>query len=91
MSSKEVNEKKAQETQEKTTKKEHEHEHVVRVKNVSKWTYERCLKYAKRYQSEEEWSKGAPSSYKAAKSHGWVEKCCTHFEKNYSTGYNKVA
>lgn len=39
------------------------------------WTIERCLKFARRYPNEEAWKQGAPSSYKAASSHGWLKEC----------------
>lgn len=39
-----------------------------------KWDLARCRKIANRFKSELEWSVGAPSSYKSAKAHGWVEE-----------------
>ncbi len=91
MSTKEVNEKQVEIKEEKTVKKEH-HEHLARPKKASKWSYERCLKYSKRYHSQEEWKKGSPSSYKAAVSHGWVEQCCSYYKSgDYSSTYHKVA
>lgn len=48
----------------------------------SKWTLERCQKYAKRYGTEAEWIAGSPSSYKAATYWGWVNECCAHMSAN---------
>lgn len=39
-----------------------------------KWSLARCRKVANRFQSEADWAKGAPSSYKAAKCHGWASE-----------------
>jgi hypothetical protein len=41
----------------------------------SKWNLNRCKKYARRFPNEEEWKKGAPSSYKAAAAKGWIRDC----------------
>ena len=51
------------------------HAHVTRVKTKSKWTLEKCKKFARRFKSEMEWSEGSPSSYKSAQAHGWVAQC----------------
>jgi len=47
---------------------------VVAAQKVQKlkWSLARCKKVANRFQSESAWAKGAPSSYKSAKHHGWV-------------------
>ena len=42
------------------------------------WTLQRCKKAAGRYNSEEAWKIGSPSSYKAAASHKWVKECLDH-------------
>lgn len=39
-----------------------------------KWSLARCRKVANRFESEAQWAKGAPSSYKAAKYHGWTSE-----------------
>lgn len=39
-----------------------------------KWTLARCRKVANRFNSEAEWAKGAPSSYKSAQAHGWTQE-----------------
>ena len=44
------------------------------------WTEASCKKVAGRYDSEESWKKGSPSSYKAAASHNWVKSCQVHQE-----------
>lgn len=44
-------------------------------KKKEAWTLEKCVKSARRFQSENEWSVGAPASYKSATSHGWVKQC----------------
>lgn len=38
------------------------------------WSLARCRKIANRFPCEAEWAKGAPSSYKAAKYHGWASE-----------------
>jgi hypothetical protein len=42
------------------------------------WSLEKCRKIASRYTSPDEWSYGAPSSYKAAVARGWDKECCAH-------------
>jgi hypothetical protein len=42
------------------------------------WSEARCLSKAKRFDSVEAWAKGAPSSFKAANAHGWVDACTSH-------------
>lgn len=41
----------------------------------SRWTIALCKKYAKRFHSAEAWAEGAPASFKAAKSKGWLKEC----------------
>jgi hypothetical protein len=53
--------------------------HTLRTKEKkSKWSLERCQKVAKRFESVAAWEAGAPSSYKSAAAHGWVEQCSSH-------------
>ena len=40
-----------------------------------KWSLEKCMKIAKRYNSEEEWKQYAPSSYKSASANNWKDQC----------------
>jgi len=47
-----------------------------------KWSLERCKKAASRFIEEGAWKAGAPSSYKAAVSHGWREQCVAHMSGN---------
>ena len=47
-----------------------------------KWTVERCKKAARRFLDEQAWKAGAPSSYKAAVSHGWRDQCVAHMTGN---------
>jgi DNA-binding transcriptional regulator YiaG len=55
--------------------------HTIRQKvSKSQWSVERCLKASKRFDSVEAWEKGAPSSFKAATAHGWVDKCTGHMK-----------
>ena len=56
-------------------------EHHARATTKSKWSLERCEKYAHRFQNEAAWENGNPSSYKAAKAHGWVAQCMGHPQK----------
>jgi hypothetical protein len=58
-------------------------EHHARATTKSKWSLERCQKYAHRFQNEAAWQNGNPSSYKAAKAHGWVAQCMGHGEKTH--------
>lgn len=44
-------------------------------KTKEAWTLGKCIKSARRFHSETEWSAGAPASYKSACSHGWVKQC----------------
>jgi tRNA G37 N-methylase Trm5 len=46
-----------------------------REKTKSKWTFDRCKKFASRFKTEMEWAAGAPASYKSAQAHGWVTQC----------------
>lgn len=39
------------------------------------WTVERLRKIARRFDSEDAWKRGAPSSYKAAHARGLVGQC----------------
>ena len=52
------------------------HEQARDEKKKSRWTLEVCMKYARRFDSREAWQTGAPSSFKSAVSHGWVDACC---------------
>jgi len=53
--------------------------HTLRTKEKkSNWSLERCQKAAKRFETVSAWQTGAPSSFKAASAHGWVEKCSGH-------------
>lgn len=44
-------------------------------KEKAAWTLAKCMKTARRFKSENEWSAGAPAAYKSASSHGWVKQC----------------
>lgn len=50
-------------------------------KSKKVWTLEKCLKVAKRFPTKDEWVRGAPSSYKSALSHQWIEKCIAHMKE----------
>jgi hypothetical protein len=45
------------------------------------WTMERLAKVARRFDSEDAWKHGAPSSYKAAHAKGLVAQCMGHAKK----------
>ena len=47
-------------------------------KKKDKWTVGRCQRVAKRFASVQEWEFGAPSSFKAATSKGWIKECSGH-------------
>lgn len=47
-----------------------------------KWSLEKCMKIAKRYNSEDEWKQYAPSSYKSASANNWKEQCLNAIYNN---------
>lgn len=47
-------------------------------KKASRWDLKLCMKYAHRFESEEAWAHGMPSSYKAATARGFVADCTKH-------------
>lgn len=49
-----------------------------------RWTLARCRKVANRFNSESEWAKGAPSSYKSAQAHGWAQEIVSHLNGKQS-------
>ena len=60
--------------------------HTMRTKEKkSKWSLERCTKAAKRFESVSAWEAGAPSSFKAASAHGWVDQCSAHMRATKGT------
>ncbi len=50
------------------------------TKVESRWTLPVCQKFARRFESEEAWAHGAPSSYKAAFARGFVDECSKHMK-----------
>lgn len=55
------------------------------------WTEARCHKAAGRFTTVAAWQEGAPSSYKAATSRGWLKACTSHMGKgvtNIKSGKN---
>jgi hypothetical protein len=60
--------------------------HTMRTKEKnSKWSLERCQKVAKRFESVSAWQAGAPSAFKSAQAHGWVEQCSSHMRATKGT------
>ena len=55
----------------------------------AEWTLSRVINRAKRFDSVESWASGAPSSFKAASSHGWIEKCQGFFTKTPNVGSSR--
>ena len=51
---------------------------MKRKKDKRKWVIADCKKFAGRYDNEQDWKAGSPSSYKAAVSHNWVKDCLDH-------------
>lgn len=51
------------------------------------WTKERCLKEAKKYNTQFDWNKNSGSSYFAANREGWLRQCCRHMKKQKPKGY----
>lgn len=65
-------------------------EELEKVKSRVKWTYDKCVDEAKKYQTIKEWNVGSPSSYQAAFKKGWIDDCSSHMvrllaPKNYWT------
>ena len=54
---------------------------MVKKSTKQKWSVERAVKAARRFESETAWSAGAPASYKAAMAHGWVAACTRHMNQ----------
>lgn len=77
-------EKKAEKKAESPVKEAKVHSFRQKV-TKSKWSLERCSKSAKRFETVDAWEKGAPSSFKAAAAHGWIDKCSGHMggKKSY--------
>lgn len=76
------------EKNDKKPKEENQEAEVIQAfgkkESKSPWTKERCFKASKRFDTVEAWAKGAPSSYKAASAHGWVEQCSAHMQGSRS-------
>ena len=53
---------------------------VLKVKE-SYWTKELCHVEALKYTTRNEWRRNGFSSYKTAKTNGWLDECCTHIVK----------
>ena len=68
------------ETSDNTTSPQQEAKKEKKAKKV--WTLEKCLKAARRFLSQEEWARQAPSSFKSASSHRWLDQCCAHMHGN---------
>ncbi len=51
---------------------------MQKKESKQKWTVERAMKTARRFDTEDAWRAGAPASYKAASAHGWVAACTRH-------------
>lgn len=58
----------------KSSQKEGKVTAVQPKEEKKRWTISRCRKVANRFNSEAEWAKGAPSSYKSAQAHGWTQE-----------------
>lgn len=50
------------------------------------WTLDRLMKAARRFDNENAWKMGAPSSYKAAEAKGMVAQCVGHMRKGRTSG-----
>jgi hypothetical protein len=56
--------------------------HMLTLKiKQSYWTLELCKEEALKYDRKVEWQKKSISSYRAAKTNGWYDECCTHMVK----------
>lgn len=56
-----------------------------------KWTLQRCRKIARRFDSVKQWQFGAPSSFKSAQAHGWVDAIEDQVWKNPQPARQKKA
>jgi hypothetical protein len=50
------------------------------------WTLDRLMKTARRFETEDAWKMGAPSSYKAAVAKGMIAQCVGHMRKGRTGG-----
>jgi hypothetical protein len=66
------------EPKKKETAAQEETSGMMQKPTKAKWTVERAMKAARRFDTEDAWKAGAPASYKAAISHGWVAACIRH-------------
>lgn len=59
--------------------------HLTKVQGSSiwKWTKEKILKDAKKYNLRSSWKKNSPSAYKAARERGYFEQAVMHMKKKY--------
>ena len=48
--------------------------------DINKWTYQACLKSARKYHSEEEWQANNPEAYDVAKKSHWIVELRLHFK-----------
>lgn len=46
-------------------------------------TKEDCLKDALKYKTVSEWAKAPNTKYSSARTHGWIEYCCSHMNKRF--------
>ena len=70
-------------------KKKPAKKHDVGIEDKAKkpeWTMARLSKMARRFDSEDAWRHGAPSSYKAAHSKGVVAQCMSHVPSHGKKG-----
>jgi len=68
------------ETAAKSSEKEGKVSAVQPKEEKKRWTLARCRKVANRFNSEADWAKGAPSSYKSAQAHGWTQEIVSGFQ-----------
>jgi predicted GIY-YIG superfamily endonuclease len=47
-----------------------------------KWTFEKCMEEAKKFNSRKEFVKGNNSAYNSSRKNGWLDKVCSHMKEN---------
>jgi len=43
-----------------------------------KWTKEKCIEDARKYESRSKWDSSSRSAYNSAWNNGWLDECCSH-------------
>lgn len=55
------------------------HMQAIVYKRHIKWTKEKCIDNAKKFQNRKDWRESKHSSYPTARFYGWLDECTAHF------------